>query len=116
MVTVVLSFATNEEGAVVTMVKPISPHEVLPRRLELIPPIVFEIFNELITKNFDGRRASVAQCDVVERLIAQGHERSAIYENRWLDIETYYKKAGWRVHYDKPAYNESYAPFFVFEA
>ena len=38
-----------------------------------------------------------------------------IYDNNWLDIEDIFREAGWKVTYDKPAYNESYDAYFKFE-
>ena len=40
--------------------------------------------------------------------------RQTVFDNGWLDVEEAHRAAGWRVEYDKPAYNESYDAFFVF--
>lgn len=31
-------------------------------------------------------------------------------------LDAVYEKAGWKVSYDKPGYNESYDPYFKFTA
>ncbi len=93
---------------------PIKPQEVLQKKLENFPSAVFESFNELIAKGFNGNQATVYQETVVDLMIEKGLNKSAIYENHWLDVEDLYKKKGWKVDYDKPGYNESYAPYFVF--
>ena len=41
--------------------------------------------------------------------------RSMIFEKHWLDFEDIYRKAGWFVNFDKPAYNETYDAFFEFK-
>ncbi len=40
--------------------------------------------------------------------------RESIIANHWLDVETHYQAAGWKVAYDKPAYNENYPACFTF--
>jgi hypothetical protein len=39
-----------------------------------------------------------------------------IFEKGLLDVETVYERAGWKVTYDKPAYNETYPATFRFVA
>jgi hypothetical protein len=41
--------------------------------------------------------------------------QQVIFDNHWLDIEDHYRKAGWKVTYDKPSYYEDYDAFFKFE-
>lgn len=38
-----------------------------------------------------------------------------LIKEKWLDIEDHYRKAGWKVTYDKPAYCENYDAYFKFE-
>ena len=40
--------------------------------------------------------------------------RATIFDNNWLDIEPTYRKAGWKVIYDGPAYCENYPATFTF--
>jgi hypothetical protein len=95
-------------------VEPIHASKINEIREALIPSIVFEVFNELIAKNFSGSRAIVRQNEVVTLLTAVGLSRQEIYDNHWLDVENSYQKAGWKVTYDKPGYNESYDAYFEF--
>jgi hypothetical protein len=93
---------------------PITPHGVLRKKGGAIPSIVYEVFNELITSNFDGKSATVYQDDVVFELARRGETRGEIFNKRWLDIEEEYRAVGWSVEYEKPAYNESGRAFFTF--
>jgi hypothetical protein len=43
-----------------------------------------------------------------------GVSRQEVFDNQWLDIEDIYREAGWKVSYDKPAYNETYKAYFTF--
>lgn len=37
-----------------------------------------------------------------------------VYGKQYLDVEDIYRKEGWKVVYDKPAYCETYEPTFTF--
>jgi hypothetical protein len=107
--------------------KPISPKEArLGHATTVIPAEVFNAFNELLTaRSGSGSRIvqiSILQHEVVALIVrkmeAIGEDKasvmSRIYSERWLDIETFYEKAGWTVAYDKPGYNEVYDACFYF--
>src|ERR1700692_3611370 len=96
-------------------VKPITPDEVVPLKESLIPDEVFEAFNELIAENFSGGSATIRQSDIVARATDKIKAKGGlIFDYKWLDIEDIYRKAGWKVSYDKPGYNESYPAIFEF--
>ena len=90
---------------------PIKPNEAETE----FPEGVYEAFNELIRKNLRGKTATVKQRDVAQ-LIASKLELTLteVLANGYLDVEDAYRKAGWKVEYDKPGYNESYEPHFAF--
>lgn len=97
---------------------PITPEEVSNKKADLIPGFVFDAFNTLITQNIDANGSStVFEKEVVELIVQTNpkSEISSIYLKRWLDVEDVYRKVGWKVKYDKPAYCESYDAYFVFE-
>lgn len=95
-------------------VKPITPAEVAEAKKVFIPDDVFEVFNEEIAKSYSNGRAVVMQDKVVSALHKRGHLSRDLFENNYLDIEDVYRKAGWHVEYDKPAYNEVYSAKFIF--
>jgi hypothetical protein len=96
--------------------KPITPAEVGKKKAESIPVEVIEVFNELITKKWDGRQSIVLQKDAVAGIVSRmGVSRDQVYLNRWLDVEGAFRQAGWRVEYDKPGFNESYDASFTFK-
>ena len=49
----------------------------------------------------------------VREIISKAFEK--VFKNKWLDVEEVYRKAGWKVEYDKPGYCEDYEAYFVFE-
>ena len=102
------------------MAGPITPDEVAALKREVvIPERVFDAFNELIAKHWNGRTAKFKQDDVVELILrkygrSKSVTRNSIYANHWLDVEPIYREAGWKVIYDRPGYNETYSATFEF--
>jgi hypothetical protein len=99
------------------MANPIRPEEAAARKLAQIPGEVIEVFNTLIADNWDGHRARVDQNDVVTAILESGAVSYAqeIFTRHLLDVEPVYAAAGWIVSYEKPAYNETGAAYFIFE-
>ena len=96
-------------------VKPISPREVAGKKV--FPDEVISSFNELIAQNGgDGcDPVIVNQDEVIKLMVSKGLNKDKIFKNHWLDVEGVYGKAGWRVGYDQPGYNETpYSPYFTF--
>lgn len=95
------------------MTKPITPSQVSSSKV--IPPEVIEVFNELIAKNWDGHEAIVKQ-DVAARLAAKrlNITTETLFDNHYMDVESTFRKAGWKVEYDKPGYCETYEASFTF--
>lgn len=96
-------------------VKPIKPKEAALKKVSDIPDGVIKAFNTLIVKNLSNGYSQVTQKDAVNEIVKNmGCDREDIFNKNWLDIESHYRKAGWKVKYDKPGYNESYEAFFEF--
>lgn len=97
--------------------KPITPQEITKTKKNSIPPEVIEAFNELIVQNYNGWSSKVIQEDVVNRIIKKvGILRQEVFDKNYLEIDDIFRKAGWKVTYDKPGYNETYKAYWVFEA
>jgi len=96
-------------------VKPITPAEVVKKKQETLPDGVIEAFNEAIAENWDGRSSTVLQKHVVTKIAKKLKVGPAkIFDKGYLDVESIFRKAGWDVEYDKPAYNEDYEASFKF--
>lgn len=103
-------------------IKPITPAEAKLKRK--FPSHVIKAFNECIGKNMSGRSSTFTQDDVVDLICksvsknatTQREYRRTIYDNHWLDVEDLYRSVGWKVEFDKPAYNETYKAKFTFSA
>ena len=100
-------------------VKPLSPEEVLEKKGNDIPDVVITAVNNLLAKNLSGKKyATLLQKDIIKEIqrLDIGISKSDIYDNHWLDFESLFDKAGWKVSYDKPGYNETYEASFDFTA
>lgn len=109
---------TKTEG-----LRPVRPEDI--KANTAFPDFVIQAFNDLITENLRNGVAYVLQEDIIKRIIAAqlpasvsssqiSQLRSQIFSKRWLDVESVYRDAGWKVYYDKPGYNESYNAYFKF--
>ncbi len=98
------------------MTEPIRPDDIAAAKAALFPAAVFAAFNELIAEHYVDGVATFRQEAVVARILASGngYDRDGIFARGWLNVEATYRAAGWRVEYDKPGYNETYAATFTF--
>ncbi len=98
-------------------IKPISPSEIINNLGKIIPPIVIQAVNNLLTKNYRGSQVTILQDDIVNEIISldSAYTKDEIYGNKMLDFEEIYRKNGWSVEYDKPGYNETYSASFKFK-
>lgn len=95
---------------------PIAPSEVADLKTTLIPEYVFNAFNHMIAKKWNGSSSSFTQDAVIDKICeTQTVDRQYLFSNNYLDVEDSYRKAGWVVEYDKPAYNETYEAMFTFK-
>ena len=93
---------------------PIKPSEIASEKEKTFPDAVIESFNELITQKFDRGSATIKKDEVVDLMVEKGLNRNQIFDKGWLNIEDVYEQAGWKVVYNRPAYNESYLATFTF--
>lgn len=98
------------------MVKPIRPSEVAKNKINVIPDPVIKAFNEIITLNYNDGISHFKLKEVVKLILTKNPriKESDLFDNNWLDVEDMYRRAGWQVEYDNPAYNESYDANFTF--
>jgi len=94
---------------------PIRPEDVEPLKEKNIPEWVFEFFNKAIADKWNGTQSIVTQSDIVRDMVASGKcSRNDIFEHGYLDVESIYRKAGWKVVYNKPQYWEDHPVTFLF--
>jgi len=97
------------------MTNPITPQEVVKAKKDASPDEVIQVVNRLIGKNWNGHSATIKQDDIVADLASRlDVPRQKVFDELWLEFEDLYRKAGWKVTYDKPGYNETYPATFEF--
>ncbi len=97
------------------MVEPIKPSDIAEQKKLHIPDVVIETFNEMIVENIDNYgRAVIKQKDVVAKLVSEGLVEKDIFDKHYLNIESIFSEAGWKVTYSKPGFNESGEASFTF--
>ena len=96
--------------------KPIKPSEVIALKKTSFPPEVLEAVNELIAKNFSGRRSEFLMKDAANLIASKmGSPIALVYKEKFLDVEDIYRAEGWLVTFDNPGYNEDYEAKYTFE-
>lgn len=97
------------------MTGPIKPEDVVARKKEILPTEVFKVFNDLIAENWNGHSANFTQDAAVERIAGTLNiSRQEAFDRHYLDVESIYRREGWKVEYDKPGYCENYDANFTF--
>jgi hypothetical protein len=95
------------------VVKSITPKEA--KALKTFPDKIIETWNQIIIEKCKDGHAVIHQNDIARRLAAaMDITTNKVYETGWLDIENFYRKAGWKVEYDRPGYNETYPATYEF--
>lgn len=110
-------------------IKPASPSDITSIKIGLIPKELIELINSMLAsaavKNHSNKfECTIYQDEIVETFTAIlnrnesvtfGGTVPALFNMEWLNFESLYEEQGWKVTYEKPAYNESGRPFFTFE-
>ena len=95
---------------------PITPSEAIKAKTQAIPPEVFEVFDELITRNISlTGTAKVYQDEAVTMIASKLNiHRSVVFANKWMDVEEAYRQAGWTVNYEKPYWGDYFDAYYTF--
>ena len=100
-------------------ITPITPQEAKEEIEKNFPDFVIEGVNNAIRKHYFGKSSfDITQNEIMAEVLKvapEGVTMQKIFDNHWLDFEQVYRKFGWIVNYDKPAYCESYEAFFTFQ-
>lgn len=101
-------------------ITPITPTEAAKSLNDSLPEYVFEGVNNAIKERYRGESAfKILQKDIVEAILKVapvGTTSTFLFDKHYMDFENHYRKAGWLITYDKPAYNECYEATFEFKA
>ena len=114
---------SNLSGGKVIPIKPSLVADLsLKAEIDNIPDYVVSVINGLIIKNFarSVQSARIMQNEVINAILtcpvalARELTREQLFAEHMLDFEEVFRSHGWRVSYDRPAYNENYEASFKF--
>ena len=76
------------------------------------PEFVIAAFNDLLTDMVLKGESRITQEAAIKKIMNYNPavHREEIFSNHWLDVEDFYRQAGWTVTFYKPAYNEFSTP------
>lgn len=95
--------------------RPIRPDEFAELQKGDFPEAVWQAFNEMIFREWNGSFSIVRLEAVVDRIVfLHGCPADDVYKYGWLNIEEAFRSEGWDVKYEKPAYNEPGHAYFKF--
>lgn len=82
----------------------------------VFPNFVIQAFNECIEESKIKHSNRVTQERVIEKIqeLNKDITRSQIFAEHLLDVEDFYRDAGWHVTFYKPAYNDDFKAYFEF--
>ena len=95
---------------------PIDPEDVVLREKKQFPDFVFDTFNSLIVREWDGQKSIVFHDEVMNSFAALGYSARKVYESKWTEVASAYEAAGWNVTYHSPALyaGEAYRAYYIF--
>jgi hypothetical protein len=94
------------------MIEPITPAQARLSHETVIPSVVIEAINRLLSRHYNDKRIIIELSQLKTEIAITGFNIQM--QNQWLDFENIYRKQGWRVVRDIPGYNESYETFWEF--
>lgn len=97
-------------------IKPVRPEDVFKQEEHTIHPSMIRAINLFLTR-FDGKQAIITVEELIDKFLEFESKwtRDMIWKKKQLDFEGLYKDSGWDVIYDKPGYEETYKPFYLFK-
>jgi hypothetical protein len=96
------------------MIKPITPEEVLEKKMQTIPEAMLQAVNELIAVMWNGSSATFTRTELIQRycFICDEPEDRATVEHlehiKAFDFEMIYRIHGWDVEYNEPDYKPGF--------
>lgn len=99
-------------------VKPMSPTEIKQKAIESIPDEMIQAVNELLIENASRGTITIKLKDIEARFrkLSNGKYNSIdIYDKGWMDFESAFRQAGWKVSYESPARDENFESYYRFQ-
>ena len=105
-------------------IQPFSPAEAKAAKASALPKELIQAVNELLAERYNDRgdihitlkdvKARCRQILGIDEMFSGIDPMNSWVHGVW-DFEPVYEKAGWKVSYDGPCYNESYDGYYIFK-
>lgn len=97
-------------------IKPITPEELMKSFDSLIHPSMIKTINLLLSR-FNGYSVRFTEQELIDQFLIfePSYDRSRIFDERHLEFEGLYIRAGWIVESERPGFDESFEPFYIFK-
>ena len=98
--------------------EPLTPQQLQETYGSKVPDVVIECVNELLARQLGSesqKRFVIYQKVLVSMLEEKGVKSLDIFNHKYLDFEPTFRRAGWKVTYDKAHYSENRDSEWVFE-
>lgn len=102
-------------SSIESYMNPITPKEAAEQADNFIPDEVISSFNKLIAQDYSNGRATVYQADAIDLICEQMKIERGAFNFNWLNIEQVFRRAGWKVEYEKPCIGDTFKAFFQFQ-
>jgi hypothetical protein len=99
------------------MIEPVTPQELNESIGESFPNAVITSFNDLLKEKYRGNNSiTIKVNEVVNRILSLDDSltRNILFEKKYLDVETLYRKFGWSVTFNAPDRDENFDSYYVF--
>jgi hypothetical protein len=99
-------------------VEPIKPKDIIDNLDDIIHPAVIKAVNTLLKEQYRGGTTRITLKEISKKAkeICPELTTKEMEDKKHLDFEPVFRKAGWKVTYDQPGWDESYDSFFEFSA
>lgn len=102
----------------INKIKPVTPKEIMENLEYTIHPSIIQAVNCLLKEKYKGKEVSIKQKDILKKAREFTPEltNQKIFDNHYMDFESIFRKAGWKVEYHSPDRDESFEEFFRFSS
>lgn len=99
-------------------VEPIKPKDIIDNLDDIIHPAVIKAVNALLKEQYRGGTVTIKLKEVISRAkqICPDLSPQEMEDKKHLDFEPVFRKAGWKVTYDQPGWDETYDSYFEFSS
>ena len=106
------------------MIKPFTPEDVRKHKIFVLPQELLQSINELMSERYKPGGFNIKAEEIIERAkfihsASSSNPFTTVgddwYDKGYMDFESAYQEAGWKVKYNQPSYDENFSSYYRFE-